>query len=88
MRERRSLDERLADYPKLREQIEELVEIVEGDDEQVRRADEVEEQVDEQVRGMGRQTIQSWAETQAARQERAWSRRGGVTRKEKKASGG
>jgi hypothetical protein len=88
MRERRSLDERLADYPKLRERIEELLEIVEGDDEPVRRADEVEEQVDEQVRGLGRQTIQSWAERQAARQERAWSRRAGVTRKEKKTCGG
>jgi t-SNARE complex subunit (syntaxin) len=82
------VDERLADYPKLREQIEELLELVEGPDEEVRRADEVEEQVDKQVRGLGRQTIQSWAETQSARQERAWSRRAGVTRKEKKACGG
>lgn len=88
MRERRSLEERLADYPKVRERIEELLEIVEGDEEEVRRADEIEEQVDQQVRGLGRETIQSWAQTQAARQERAWSRRGGVTRKEKKDCGG
>jgi hypothetical protein len=82
------LEERLADYPRLREQMEELLEIVEGTEQEARRADEVEEQVDQQVRGLGRQTIQSWAETQAARQERAWGRRVGVTRKEKKTCGG
>ena len=86
MREKQSLEEQLAQYPEIRERVEALLAIVQG--EEVRRADEVEERVDEQVRGLGREVIQSWGQRQAGQQERAWSSRRGVTRKEKKGCGG
>ena len=88
MREKQSLEEQLAQYPEIRERVEALLAIVQGEGEEVRRADEVEERVDEQVRGLGREVIQSWGQRQAGQQERAWSGRRGVTRKEKKSCGG
>lgn len=88
MEKRRSLEERLAEHPKLRAQFEKLLELVENEGEGVRRADQAEELVDQQVRRIGQEVLQEWAERQAARQERTWNGRAGVTRKEKKVSGG
>jgi hypothetical protein len=88
MEKRRSLEERLAEHPKLRAQFEELLELVENEGEVVLRADQAEELVDRQVRRIGQEVLQEWAERQATRQERTWDARVGVTRKEKKVSGG
>jgi len=88
MKEKKSLEERLAQYPKLRARVVALLGIVEGEEEGVIKADEAEERVDKELKGLGQDALQSWAETQAARQERVWSGRPGVTRKEKKVSGG
>ena len=87
-KKKRSLAERLAENPKLRVRIEALLDVVENEEGAVVRADDAEERVDQQLRGLGQEVLQGWAEGQAARQERAWSRRAGVTRKEKKGSGG
>lgn len=88
MEKRKSLEERLAEHPKLRARFEELLELVENEGEGVLRADQAEELVDRQVRRIGQEVLQEWAERQAARQERAWDARAGVTRKKKKVSGG
>jgi len=85
---KRSLEEQLAEHPKLRARFEQLLELVANEREEVLRADEAEQRVDQQVRSLGQEVLQEWAQQQAARQERAWSGRPGVTRKEKKASGG
>jgi len=87
-KKKRSLEERLAEHPKLRLRFEELLALVENEAGTVVRADAAEAQVDQQLRGLGQEVLQEWAEAQAARQERAWSARAGVSRKEKKVSGG
>jgi len=87
-KKKRSLEERLVEHPKLRLRFEELLTLVENEGEAVSRADEAEQRIEQQLRGLGQEVLQEWAQAQAARQERAWSARAGVTRKEKKVSGG
>lgn len=82
------IDERLADFPDLRHRVEQLLDIVEGQQGELLKADEVEQVVDEHLRGLGQELIQNWAQTQSSRQHQAWSRRPGVSKKEKKTSGG
>jgi hypothetical protein len=84
MNTRKSLEERLIHYPKLRERVEALIEIAEGEEEGLILADDAEERVDKEIKALAHQALQSWAQTQAERQEKAWSKREGVTRKEKK----
>lgn len=88
MKQIQSLDDRLTKYPNLRHRFEELLEVVEGQDEELLKADDVEELVDQQLQGLGQELIQGWAQTHSARQQKAWTNRPGVTRKEKKTSGG
>jgi hypothetical protein len=84
----RGIDERLANFPDLRQRVEHLLDIVEGQEGEILKADEVELQVDEQLRAMGQELIQNWAQTQSSRQHKAWDQRLGVSRKEKKLCGG
>ena len=84
----RSLDERLREYPGLREQIEALVAVVENASGDVVRADEAEQRVVETVREIGHEALQSWAERKQQHVEGACARRGDVSPKEKKASPG
>jgi hypothetical protein len=82
--ERRSLDERLREYPELRVRIEELVEIVENDDGNVVKADDAEERVVQEIRRIGQEALQGWAERKHRRLVREFDEREGVSRKEKK----
>lgn len=82
------LEQRLEAYPKLRQRMEEVLRFVEGSEGELATANEVEEEVGEQLRQMGREVIEEWARTQQGRQERAWTARAGVTKKEKKRWGG
>jgi len=81
---KRSLEERLREHPELRERFEKMLDLVENADGDCVLADEAELRVLEQVRGLGRELLQSWAETGQERVERAWDQRADVTRKEKK----
>lgn len=73
---KRGLEERLREHPELRERFEKMLDIVENDDAELR--------VLEQVRGLGRELLQGWAEEGAEKVERAWDNRQDFSRKEKK----
>jgi hypothetical protein len=88
MKQIRGIEERLANYPDFRQRVEHLLDIVEGQEGELLKADDVEEHLDDQLRGLGQELIQNWAQTQASRQESFWSSRPGVSRKEKKLYGG
>jgi len=80
----KSLDERLREYPGLRERIEALVGVVENASGDVVKADEAEQRVVEELRQMGQAALQAWAERKQERVEAAGAGRGDVSPKEKK----
>jgi hypothetical protein len=84
----RGIDERLANFPDLRQRVEQLLDIVEGQQGEILKADEVEQFVDQHLRSLGQELIHNWAQTQSYRQQKAWSQRPGVSKKEKKLYGG
>ena len=81
---KRSLEERLREHPQLRERFEQMLDLVENAEGDCVLADEAELRVLEQVRGLGRELLQDWAEIGQQRVEQAWDQRRDVTRKEKK----
>jgi len=85
---KKSLAERLQEHPALRARVEQLLNLVEGTGGEVLKAAEAEERVGEHLQHLGQETLQAWAETLHARQERYWDARAGVNRKEKKVSTG
>lgn len=82
---KRSLEERLREHPGLRARFEQMLDLVENTAGDCVRADETELRVLEQVRGLGRELLQDWAELGQARVEQAWDKRQDFSRKEKKA---
>ena len=86
--EEHSLDERLREYPELRERVEALVEIVENAEGDVVKADDAEERVVQEIRKIGQVAMQGWAERKHRRLENEFDKREGVSRKEKKRSTG
>ena len=82
---KRSLEERLREHPELRERFEKMLDIVENSQGDCVLADDAELRVLEQVRGLGRELLQGWAEEGAEKVERAWDKRQDFSRKEKKA---
>ncbi len=83
-----SLDERLREYPQLRERMEALVAVVENASGDVVKADEAEQRVMEEIRQMGQEALQAWAQRKHRRLEQAYDQRRDVTRKSKKNSTG
>lgn len=88
MSEKQSLEERLRRHPALRARVEALLEVAENATGEVVKADEAEERVAEQLRRMGQETLQAWAERRHEQQVKYWDARAGVNRKEKKDSTG
>ena len=60
---KKTLEERLAKYPELRAQFEEMLKIVENTQGNLIKADDAEEHVAEKVRQIGHQALTSWAQT-------------------------
>lgn len=85
---KRSLEERLREHPELRVRFEKMLDLVENESGDCVRADEAELRVLEQVRGLGQELLQDWAEVGQWRVEKAWDKRQDVSRKEKKLSAG
>jgi hypothetical protein len=83
-----SLDERLREYPELRERFEEMLKIVENSEGDVVKADDAEELVVQEIRRIGRTAMQGWAERKHRRVVREFDKRKGLSRKEKKTSTG
>ncbi len=64
----KSIEERLNAHPELKTQMLLLLELAESG---IERADEVEKRTVENIRGLGRQVIQDWAEQQEKRKSEA-----------------
>ncbi len=64
----KTIEERLNVHPELKAKMLRLLELAESG---IERADEVEERTVEDIRGLGRQVIQDWAEQQEKRTSKA-----------------
>lgn len=80
----RRLEERLREYPELRARFEEMLGIVENADGDIVKADEAEERVIQELRQLGHEALQGWAERKQRRVQRECEGQTGVARKEKK----
>lgn len=85
---KRGLPERLRQHPKLWARVEQLLDLVEGSEQEILKAAQAEQLVGEQLQQLGQETLQAWAEERHDRQSRYWERREGINRKEKKDSTG
>lgn len=82
---KRSIEERLKDHPDLIARLEAMADIVENADADVEKADEAERRVLEEVRQMGREVLQAWAQRQQRKKaDAALSQERELKRKEKK----
>jgi hypothetical protein len=86
--QRWSFEERLRQYPALRERMETLLAVVENAAGDVVRADEAEQRVLEEIRQMGHEALQAWAERKRARVEAEHDQRRDLSHKTKKNSPG
>ena len=71
-------------HPELKQRVRALADIAEDSDGDLVRADEAERRVIEEVRRIGQETLQSWAEGRIARGEQAQLQADGVRRAGKK----
>ena len=74
----RSLAERLNAHPQLRGRMESLLALVEGENEEVKQADEAERRVIETLRRLGNEVLRSWATQQEVVRSAAVSQQGAV----------
>jgi hypothetical protein len=79
---------RLNRHPQLRGRIERLVDLVEDAGDDLRKADEAERRVIEQVRRLGQEVLEDWADGQVAKRAEELDRTPGVWREGKKNSAG
>lgn len=79
---------RLAQHPELHDRIEELLALVENERGEANTADEAEELAFEQVRKLGQELMQSWAERKHERVVREYDSRPDHRRKGKKKPAG
>jgi len=80
--------ERLQCHPFLKARFETLLDIVENSSGDVLKADQAEERVFEEIRQMGQQAIEAWAQRKHQRIESECVSRTELSRKEKKESTG
>jgi hypothetical protein len=78
--------QRLQHYPELQAKFESLLNVVENAAGDATKADEAEQRVFEELRSMGQQAIQAWAERKQQRIETDCDARSDLARKQKKAS--
>lgn len=78
--------QRLQRYPQLQAKFEELLNIVENSSGDVVKADEAEERVFQEIRLLGLQALQAWAQRKHARVKVEYDQREDFSSKEKKSS--
>jgi len=83
----RSLEERLNAHPQLRGRMESLLALVEGENEEVKQADEAERRVIEALRHLGKEVLRSWAIEQEGVQSARVSQQGAVRAGKKNSTG-
>jgi hypothetical protein len=86
--QKESLEDRLRKHPALRARLEALLDMVEDESGQFERADDAEEFLISQLRSLGQEVLQEWAENEQQQVEKHWDNRPGVARKQKKESTG
>lgn len=79
---------RLSKHPQLRGRVERLVDLVEDAGDDLRRADEAERRVIEEVRRLGQELLEGWADGQVAKRADELEQTPGVWREGKKNSAG
>jgi PP-loop superfamily ATP-utilizing enzyme len=79
---------RLNKHPQLRGRVERLVALVEDAGDELRQADEAERRVIEEVRRLGQELLEGWANEQVAKRAEELERTPGVWREGKKNSAG
>jgi hypothetical protein len=82
------LEERLRKHPALRARLESLLDMVDDESGQFQRADDAEEFLITQLRSLGQEVLQEWANNEQHHVEQHWDNRPGVARKQKKESTG
>jgi hypothetical protein len=85
---KKNMEERLRAHPGLYERISRLLEVVENAAGDVDKAAEAERRVIEELRQMGQEALQGWAERRQEVVEQAAEADSGLSRKEKKDSTG
>jgi hypothetical protein len=78
--------QRLQRHPELQAKFDALLDVVENASGDATKADEAEQRVFEELRQMGQQAIQAWAERKQQRIETDCAARSDLARKQKKAS--
>ena len=78
----------LHEHPQLRSRIAALLELAQGTNSELRRADDAEEWLIQEVRALGQQTLQDWALSQVHQSEEQVRRTGRAHRGGKKKSAG
>jgi hypothetical protein len=84
----KSLEERLAVHPGMKERIERMLSVMENSSGNIEKANEAERQIFEELRQMGQTALTGWAERQHEKKGKELEAGGGVSRKEKKTSTG
>ncbi|MBA3715772.1 MAG: hypothetical protein H0W76_25545 [Pyrinomonadaceae bacterium] len=79
---------RLEKHPHVQARIGALLDVVENSSGDVAKADEAEQRVAEELRQLGHEALQAWAERKLSRVEAASEQRSDLSRKEKKGSTG
>jgi hypothetical protein len=80
---KRSLEERLGEYPGLKAKIENLLGIIENSGGDVEKAAEAERRIIEELRQMGNEVLHDWACRQQQKKEQEYDAKPSVNRKEK-----
>jgi len=84
----RNLLARLERHPELQARIESLLQLVENADGSCNKADEAEQRLASELRQLGQQSLQCWAQDRHARIAKEFDSRSDLAPKGKKSSGG
>jgi hypothetical protein len=82
------LAERLGEHPAVFDRVERVLEVVGNETGEAITADEAEELLVQELRRMGRDALQAWADEKEARLGREYGARAGLVRREKKGLAG
>jgi len=67
---KKTLEERLEAHPQLKERMDSIIKVVENSDGSIEKADEAEQRAIEELRQLGNDILQGWAENQRNKKEK------------------
>lgn len=80
----RSFDERLQHFPHLRDRLDALLDVVENSSGDILKADQAEQRVLDEIRLLGLDALQAWAQRKHSLIEKEYDERSDLTHKTKK----